>query len=130
MKKKTVKKKNVEKKSLSKGIVHILATFNNTIITVSDFFGNAIFSGSAGFGGMFKGSKRSTPFAAQMIAEDVLKKAFEAGLREVHVRIKGQGIGKDSAVRAIENIGVKILSIADISAIPHNGCRPPKKRRV
>lgn len=125
----TVKKKKKTKKSVSQGVVHIQATFNNTMITITDTAGNAIAWSSAGLSG-FKGSRKSTPFAAQVAAEDALKKAVEYGLKSVHVVVKGPGSGRESALRAIVAMGVRVSSIRDVTPIPHNGCRPPKKRRV
>jgi small subunit ribosomal protein S11 len=117
------------KRSLSTGEVHILATFNNTIVTVTDTEGNAITWGSAGSAG-FKGSRKSTPFAARLAAEQALKAAMAMGVQEVKLFVKGPGPGRESAIRAVQTLGLKIISIADITPVPHNGCRPPKKRRV
>ena len=117
------------KRTLSSGQVHIYATFNNTIITVTDNEGNTIAWGSAGSAG-FKGSRKSTPFAARLAAEQAIKAAMAMGLQEVDVFVKGPGPGRESAIRAIQALGLKITSIADITPVPHNGCRPPKKRRV
>jgi small subunit ribosomal protein S11 len=122
-----VKKK--VKKNVPKGVVHIQATFNNTIVTVSDVYGNAISNSSAGARG-FKGSRKSTPFAAQMAAEDASRKAMEHGMREVAVFIRGPGAGRESALRALQQAGLRITLIRDVTPIPHNGCRPPKRRRV
>jgi len=124
-----VKPKKKVKKSVNTGIVHIQSTFNNTIITISDMNGNVISWSSAGAKG-FKGSKRSTPFAAQVAAEDAAKKAMDQGLRSVGVLVKGPGAGRESAIRAIQAAGLKVTMIKDITPIPHNGCRPPKRRRV
>ncbi len=125
---KRVRKKS-EKKNVPNGIAHIQATFNNTIITITDVAGNVISwctSGSKGF----KGSRKSTPFAAQMAAEDAAKKAQEHGLRSVEVWVKGPGSGRESALRALQSAGLTITMIKDVTPIPHNGCRPPKRRRV
>ncbi|HKJ29855.1 MAG: 30S ribosomal protein S11 [Planctomycetota bacterium] len=125
---KRVRKKG-EKKNVPNGIAHIQATFNNTIITITDVTGNVISwctSGSKGF----RGSRKSTPFAAQMAAEDAAKKAQEHGLRSVEVWVKGPGSGRESALRALQSVGLTITMIKDVTPIPHNGCRPPKRRRV
>ncbi len=124
---KTGKKK--EKKNISEGIAHIQSTFNNTIVTITDLGGNVIAWSSAGMQG-FKGSRKSTPFAAQMAAEDAVKKAREHGLRSVQVYVKGPGSGRESALRSLQTAGLKISLIRDVTPIPHNGCRPPKRRRV
>ena len=117
------------KRSLSSGQVHIMASFNNTIITVTDMQGNTVAWGSAGSAG-FKGSRKSTPFAARLAAEQAGKAAQQLGVQEVDIFIKGPGPGRENAIRAIQALGIKVRSIADITPIPHNGCRPPKKRRV
>ncbi|HLF87910.1 MAG TPA: 30S ribosomal protein S11 [Anaerolineales bacterium] len=117
------------KRTLSSGQVHINATFNNTIVTVTDLQGNTVTWGSAGSSG-FKGSRKSTPFAASLATKQALQSAMELGLREADVFIKGPGPGRESALRAIQGLGLKIKSITDITPVPHNGCRPPKKRRV
>jgi small subunit ribosomal protein S11 len=117
------------KRTLSSGQVHILATFNNTIVTISDPTGNTVAWGSAGSAG-FKGSRKSTPFAARLAAEQAIKAAMAMGLQEVAVYVKGPGPGRESAIRAIQAQGLKITSISDLTPVPHNGCRPPKKRRV
>lgn len=117
------------KKHVPVGIVHIRSTFNNTIITVTDVSGNVIAWSSSGTRG-FKGSRKSTPFAAQLAAEDAVRKAMDHGLRSVMVVVKGPGAGRESALRALTKTGVKVTGIRDITPIPHNGCRPPKKRRV
>ena len=117
------------KKSVAEGIAHIHATFNNTIITITDRHGNALSWATAGGSG-FRGSRKSTPFAAQVAAENAGRAAQEHGLKQVDVLIKGPGPGRDSAVRALNAIGLEINGIADITPIPHNGCRPPKRRRV
>jgi small subunit ribosomal protein S11 len=117
------------KRSVGSGVVHIQSTFNNTIITITDSTGGTVAWSSAGVLG-FKGSRKSTPFAAQVAAEDAAKKAFEAGMRNVEVYIKGPGPGRESALRALQNTGFNVTSIKDVTPIPHNGCRPPKRRRV
>jgi len=117
------------KRVLSTAQVHIYATFNNTIITVTDMQGNTVSWTSAGTIG-FKGSRKSTPFAARLAAEDAMKKAVSMGIKEVDLLIKGPGPGREAAIRAIQAQGMRIRSIADITPVPHNGCRPPKKRRV
>jgi small subunit ribosomal protein S11 len=122
-------KKKKEKKNVFSGNVYIQATFNNTIITITDLNGNALSWASAG-GLSFKGAKKSTPYAAQTTAEAAVKKAMDLGLREVNVYVKGPGVGRESAIRSIGVIGVRVLSIKDITPIPHNGCRPKKTRRV
>ncbi|HUH66270.1 MAG TPA: 30S ribosomal protein S11 [Syntrophales bacterium] len=124
---KTGKKK--EKKNITEGVVHIQSTFNNTIITITDMSGNVIAWSSAGTQG-FKGSRKSTPFAAQVAAEDAVKKAKEHGMRRVQVYVKGPGSGRESALRSLQVAGLNISLIRDVTPIPHNGCRPPKRRRV
>jgi len=124
---KTGKKK--ERRDITEGIAHIQSTFNNTIITITDLRGNVIVWSSAGTQG-FKGSRKSTPFAAQMAAEDAVKKAKEHGLRTVQVYVKGPGSGRESALRSLQLAGLNISLIRDVTPIPHNGCRPPKRRRV
>lgn len=126
-KKHKTKKKAV--KNVPNGIAHIVATFNNTIITITDRQGNAICWSSSGNAG-FKGSKKSTPFAAQMVAESAAKKAISHGMRDVEVRVKGPGAGRESAIRSLQQAGLNINVIKDVTPIPHNGCRPPKRRRV
>ena len=121
--------KKKEKKNISSGVVHIQSTFNNTIITVTDPAGNIISWSSAGVQG-FKGSRKSTPFAAQLAAEDAAKKAMEQGMKNVEVYVKGPGAGRESAVRALQAAGFTVMMIKDVTPIPHNGCRPPKRRRV
>jgi small subunit ribosomal protein S11 len=122
-------KKRKEKKSVYEGNVYIQATFNNTIVTITDLNGNALsWASSGGLG--FRGAKKSTPFAAQTVAETAVQKAVSYGLREVHVYVKGPGMGRENAVRALGNLGLKVKSIADTTPIPHNGCRPKKTRRV
>ena len=113
----------------SEGIAYIQATFNNTIITITDMAGNAVVWGSAGKAG-FKGSKKSTPFAATVAAEQAAKEALGLGMKRVHVRVQGPGSGRESAMQALAAAGLTIRSIRDVTPIPHNGCRPPKKRRV
>jgi small subunit ribosomal protein S11 len=122
-------KKKKEKKSVFSGNVYIQATFNNTIVTITDLNGNAISWASAG-GLAFKGAKKSTPYAAQTTAETAIKKAMDIGLREVNGYVKGPGVGRESAIRSIGVLGVKVMSIKDVTPIPHNGCRPKKTRRV
>ncbi len=117
------------KRTLSHGQAHIQATFNNTILTITDPQGNAVVWGSAGASG-FKGSRKSTPFAARTAAEMTVRAAKDLGLQEVDVFVKGPGPGREAAIRAIQASGVKVRSISDVTPIPHNGCRPPKKRRV
>ena len=111
------------------GIAHIRATFNNTVINISDTEGNVICWGTPGKSG-FKGSRKSTPFAAQLAAEDAAKIAFDAGMRKVEVHVRGAGNGREGAIRAIGAAGLKVTAIKDFTAVPHNGCRPPKRRRV
>jgi small subunit ribosomal protein S11 len=113
----------------SEGVVHISATFNNVLITITDLRGNTIAWGTAGKAG-FKGSKKSTPFAATVAAENCAREALNLGLRRVHVRVQGPGSGRESAIQALASVGLKVASIRDVTPIPHNGCRPPKKRRV
>jgi small subunit ribosomal protein S11 len=117
------------KRSLSSAQIHIYASFNNTIVTVTDGQGNAVCWGSAGSSG-FKGSRKSTPFAARLAAEQAVKAAIGLGIQEVDVIIKGPGPGRENAIRAVQSMGLKVKSIADVTPVPHNGCRPPKKRRV
>ena len=126
---KKVVKKRRERKNIEKGAVHIQATFNNTIITISDVEGNTISWASAGELG-FKGSRKSTPFAAQSASETAAKAAMEHGLKTVEVFVKGPGSGRESAIRALETVGLQITMIKDVTPVPHNGCRPPKRRRV
>ena len=118
-----------EKKNVPVGIAHIHATFNNTVVTITDPNGNALSWSSAGVRG-FKGSRKSTPFAAQLVAEDAARKAMEHGVRTVTVEVKGPGSGRESALRALATAGLKITLIKDVTPIPHNGCRPPRRRRV
>ncbi len=113
----------------SEGVAHISATFNNLLITITDMKGNTLAWGSAGKAG-FKGSKKSTPFAATVAAENCGREAMNLGVRRLHVRVQGPGSGRESAVQALASVGLKVVSIRDVTPIPHNGCRPPKKRRV
>lgn len=117
------------KRTLSSGQVHIYASFNNTIVTITDQQGNAVCWGSAGSAG-YKGSRKSTPFAARLAAEQAIKAATSMGIQEVDLFIKGPGPGRESAIRAVQALGLRVHSISDITPVPHNGCRPPKKRRV
>lgn len=125
---KSVTKKK-DRKRISHGVVHIQSTFNNTIITITDTAGNVISWSSSGSKG-FAGSKKSTPFAAQIAAEDAGKKAMEHGLKHVEVFVKGPGSGRESALRALQAVGFEVTMIKDVTPLPHNGCRPPKRRRV
>src|SRR5512134_574883 len=118
-----------ERKNITSGVAHINATFNNTLVTISDAQGNAISWSSAGAQG-FKGSRKSTPYAAQVAAEDCARKAQEHGMRSLEVEVRGPGSGRESALRALQAAGFQITSIRDVTTIPHNGCRPRKKRRV
>lgn len=124
-----VRTRRKERKNVPRGVAHIQSTFNNTIITITDPNGNAIAWGSAGVLG-FKGSKKSTPFAAQMAADHVAKKAIEHGMRMVEVYVKGPGAGREAAIRSLQAAGLEINLIKDVTPIPHNGCRPPKRRRA
>ncbi len=117
------------KRTLSSGQVHIFASFNNTIVTVTDDQGNTVAWGSSGSVG-FKGSRKSTPFAARLAAEQAIKAAQAMGLQEADLYVKGPGPGRESAIRAVQSLGLKVRSISDLTPVPHNGCRPPKKRRV
>ena len=126
---KKVGKKRRERKNIEKGTAHISSTFNNTIITITDVAGNAVSWASAGELG-FKGSRKSTPYAAQMAAETAGKLAVDNGMKTVEVYVKGPGSGRESAIRALENVGLQVVMIKDVTPIPHNGCRPPKRRRV
>ena len=121
--------KKRERKNITTGMVHVNSTFNNTIVTISDMQGNTISWSSCGMHG-FKGSRKSTPYAAQVTAEDAAKKAMEHGLKTVSVEVKGPGSGRESALRALQAAGLVVTSILDVTPIPHNGCRPPKRRRV
>ncbi len=118
-----------ERKNITSGVAHVSASFNNTMITITDAQGNAISWASAGMMG-FKGSRKSTPYAAQMAAEDAAKKAAEHGMKTLEVQVRGPGSGRESALRALQAAGFQITSIRDVTPIPHNGCRPPKRRRV
>ena len=129
MAKSGVKARRRVKKNVSDGIAHIQATFNNTIVTITDRQGNALAWASAGSSG-FKGSRKSTPFAAQVAADAAGKAAMECGIKNLEVRVQGPGPGRESTIRALAALGIKITGIADVTPIPHNGCRPPKKRPV
>ena len=128
-KKGTTRKKRKERKNIERGQAHIQASFNNTLVTLTDQSGNALSWSSAGSLG-FKGSRKSTPFAAQMASEAAAKAAIEHGLKNVEVYVKGPGSGREAAIRALQTAGLEITMIKDITPIPHNGCRPPKRRRV
>ena len=117
------------RKNVADGIAHVHASFNNTIITITDRQGNALSWASSGGQG-FKGSRKSTPFAAQVAAENAGRLAIECGIKQLEVRIKGPGPGRESAVRALNALGIKVMQIADVTPVPHNGCRPPKRRRI
>ena len=123
------KQKKKVRKNIQTGVAHISATFNNTLVSITDVSGNVVAWSSAGTCG-FKGSRKSTPFAAQLAAEDAAKKAMEHGMRNVAVYVKGPGAGRESALRALQGAGFSITFIRDVTPIPHNGCRPPKRRRV
>ena len=118
-----------ERKNITSGVAHVNASFNNTMVTITDAQGNAISWSSAGMMG-FKGSRKSTPYAAQVAAENAGRKAMDHGMRTLEVEVKGPGSGRESALRALQSIGFTIMSIRDVTSIPHNGCRPPKRRRV
>ncbi len=118
-----------ERKNIPSGIIHIQSTFNNTIITITDPGGNVIATSSSGRQG-FKGSRKSTPFAAQLAAQDALRQAMDHGMRTAEVRVKGPGVGREAAIRALQNDKFTVTIIRDVTPIPHNGCRPPKRRRV
>jgi small subunit ribosomal protein S11 len=126
---KKIRTKKKVKKSISNGVVHIQSTFNNTIVTITDSGGNVVSWSSAGVQG-FKGSRKSTPFSAQLAAEDAARKAMEHGMKTVEVYVKGPGPGRESALRALQAAGFNVVMIKDVTPIPHNGCRPPKRRRV
>lgn len=128
-KKKVKKTKKKVKKNIATGIVHIQSTFNNTIVTITDKQGNVIAWSSAGNMG-YKGSKKSTSFAAQMTAETAAKKAMDQGMKDVDVLVKGPGSGRETAIRSLQAVGLKVNMIKDVTPIPHNGCRPPKQRRI
>ena len=127
--KKTVRTKKKDRKNIESGVAHISSTFNNTIVTLTDKNGNALSWASAGGLG-FRGSRKSTPFAAQMASEDAGKKAADHGMRTVEVYVKGPGPGRESAIRALQTAGLEVTMIKDVTPVPHNGCRPPKRRRV
>lgn len=127
--KKSVRPKRRERKNIEHGVAHIRSSFNNTLITISDLKGNALSWGSAGTVG-FKGSRKSTPFAAQLAAEKAARAAMEHGLKQVDVFVKGPGSGREAAIRSLQAAGLEVNSIRDVTPIPHNGCRPPKRRRV
>lgn len=129
MARRTTRTKRRERKNVDRGIAHIKSTFNNTIVTITDTAGNAISWASAGQMG-FKGSRKSTPFAAQMAAEAASKEAMEHGMKELEVYVKGPGSGREAAIRALQAAGLEVNLIKDVTPIPHNGCRPPKRRRV
>ena len=129
MARKVVRTKRRERKNIDSGVAHIRSTFNNTMVTITDTNGNAISWSSAGALG-FKGSRKSTPFAAQMAAETAAKTAMEHGMKEVECFVKGPGAGREAAIRALQSAGLEVNLIKDVTPIPHNGCRPPKRRRV
>src|SRR5215470_11980656 len=118
-----------ERKNITSGVAHVNATFNNTMITISDAQGNTIAWSTAGSQG-FKGSRKSTPYAAQVAAEDAGRKAMEHGMKTLEIEVKGPGSGRESALRALQTVGFQVTSIRDVTSVPHNGCRPPKRRRV
>jgi small subunit ribosomal protein S11 len=126
---KSARPKKKEKKNISQGIAHVQSTFNNTIVTITDVNGNTLSWTSGGIMG-FSGSRKSTPFAAQQAAESCAKKAMEHGVKRIEVWVKGPGPGRESAIRSLQTAGLEITSIKDVTPIPHNGCRPPKQRRV
>ncbi|WP_025270556.1 30S ribosomal protein S11 [Hippea sp. KM1] len=126
---KAVKRKKKVKRNVVSGIAHIQATFNNTIVTITDPDGNVLCWSSAGDSG-FKGTRKGTPFAAQLAAENAAKKAMAMGMKEIDVRVKGPGPGRETAIRSLQSAGLRVKSIRDVTPIPHNGCRPPKRRRV
>ena len=121
--------KRKPKKNVARGIVHIKASFNNTIVTITDLGGEVVSWSTAGSRG-FKGSRKSTPFAAQLAAEDAARKAQDSGMKTVAIFVKGPGAGRESALRAFQNVGMRVTLLRDVTPIPHNGCRPPKRRRV
>jgi small subunit ribosomal protein S11 len=129
MAKRSTRPKRKERKNVDKGIAHIQSTFNNTIITITDVRGNVISWSTAGNVG-FKGSRKSTPFAAQMAAEEAAKVAIDQGMKEIEVFVKGPGSGREAAIRSLQAAGLEVNMIKDVTPIPHNGCRPPKRRRV
>ena len=126
---KKVRTRRKERKNIEKGAVHISSSFNNTMVTITDTQGNALSWASAGGMG-FRGSKKNTPYAGQVSAEEAAREAFESGLRKVKVFVKGPGSGRESCIRALHNSGIEVTEIIDLTPMPHNGCRPPKKRRV
>ncbi len=126
----SARQKPKEKKNIAQGVVHIQSTFNNTLITITDVKGEAISWCSAGSVGGFKGTKKGTPFAAQLASEKAARTAMEHGLRRVDVMVKGPGSGRETAIRALQAVGLEVTVIKDVTPIPHNGCRPPKRRRV
>jgi small subunit ribosomal protein S11 len=125
----TAKKKKSNKKVPSQGIVHVNSSFNNTVVTITDPAGNALFWSTCGKKG-FRGARKSTPFAAQVAAGEAAQQAYDAGMRSVAIEIKGPGAGRESALRAVSAVGLRVTTIKDVTPIPHNGCRPPKRRRV
>jgi len=125
----TTRTKKRERKNIDRGVAHIKSTFNNTVVTITDVRGNALSWASAGTVG-FKGSRKSTPFAAQMAADSAAKEAMEHGLKEVEVMVKGPGAGREAAIRSLQAAGLEVNVIKDVTPVPHNGCRPPKRRRV
>jgi small subunit ribosomal protein S11 len=127
--KRAPKQRRKERKNVPTGHVHVLASFNNTIVTITDLTGNVVAWGSAGIAG-FKGSRKSTPFAAALAAEGAARRAMEHGMRQVEVFVKGPGAGREQAIRSIQATGLEVTAITDVTPIPHNGCRPPKRRRV
>lgn len=129
MARRAVRTKRREKKNIDRGVAHIKSTFNNTVITITDVKGNAISWASAGGVG-FKGSRKSTPFAAQLAAEKAAREAMDHGMKEVEVMVKGPGAGREAAIRSLQAAGLEVNLIKDVTPIPHNGCRPPKRRRV
>lgn len=129
MARRATRTKKRERKNIESGVAHIKSTFNNTVVTITDTKGNTISWASAGGVG-FKGSRKSTPFAAQMAAENAAKEAMEHGLKEVEVMVKGPGAGREAAIRSLQAAGLEVNMIKDVTPIPHNGCRPPKRRRV
>lgn len=129
MARRTARPKRRERKNIERGVAHIQSTFNNTVITITDVKGNTISWSSAGANG-FKGSRKSTPFAAQTAAENAGKAAMEHGIRTVEVNVKGPGSGREAAIRSLQAVGIEVSTIKDVTPIPHNGCRPPKRRRV
>jgi small subunit ribosomal protein S11 len=129
MARKVTRAKKKVKKNIANGVVHIQSTFNNTIVTITDLDGDVVSWSTAGARG-FKGSRKSTPFAAQLAAEDAARKAQDVGMKTVAIFVKGPGAGRESALRAFQNVGMRVTLLRDVTPIPHNGCRPPKRRRV